>query len=110
MNLIIGGVFAIVVMLIIKQIAAIRNEWEKRSDVRIECDFDCSRYSDTINEMGKNAMGSIKKGIVKKQLLPNDALKHDSNMVLDQYIDFINCSSMYKYLMSAKEQKYNGED
>lgn len=108
MNLVIGGIFGVVTILIVRQIITLRSEWLRYKKADDENEFDSNRYSDRINEIGKSAMDAIEKGMVKKQLLPNDALKHNSNKVLDEYINFVNNSSVYQYLISAKERKYNG--
>lgn len=110
MNLTMGAIFVVVTMLVIKQILALKKEWNKSEQTNIKSEFDFSRYDDKINEIGINAMGAVENGEVKKQLLLNNAQKRDSNKVLDQYISFINNSMLYKYLISIGDQKYNGED
>lgn len=110
MHLLIGSIFVAVLILLMLQIKTLKNDWDKHRKSDREGNLDLNRYPDNVNEVGKRAMDDIKKGIVKKQLLSNDALKHDSNKMLTQYRRFINDSSVYKYLISAKEWKYNGED
>lgn len=101
-------VFAIVIFLIAMQVVTLKREWNKRLYGDTDNGFCADRYSDRINELGLDAMDAIEKGIVRKQLLSNDAREHDSNLVLDQYIAFVDHSSAYQYLISAKERKYNG--
>lgn len=108
MYLIIRITFVAVAILIVKQIMILKKEWNNCTQTCMKSNFNSSRYPDKINEIGKEAMEAVESGKVKKQLLPNDAPKYDSGKTLNQYIEFINSSELYQYLISLKEQKYNG--
>lgn len=65
-------------------------------------------YSKEISEIGEKTMCAVKAGKVKKQLLSNDASEYDSNNALEQYVAFVDQSTVYKKVMSIKEQKFHG--
>lgn len=110
MYLIISIIFTIAILLIAKQLMVIIEQWcDQPHDIN-KNSFDPHLYPDNINAFGINAINFIKTGVVKKQLLSNDAPLHNSTKALNHYIDFINRSSMYQYITSIKERKYNGKN
>lgn len=67
-----------------------------------------SRYSSQVNLLGQKSMEAIERGVIKKQLLLNDAPEHSSDEALDKYIDFLHNTSVYKKIIEVGEIKYHG--
>lgn len=58
--------------------------------------------------VGDCVMLAVKRGTVKKQLLPNNSPKYDSKSALKCYIKFINESKVYDKIVSIKESAFYG--
>ena len=104
MNLIVYAVFGVVILLLLIQFIYIiknaSNNRGKKQNYKV--------YSKEISELGEKTMCAVKAGKVKKQLLSNDAPEYDSNNALEQYVAFVDQSTVYKKVMSIKEQKFHG--
>lgn len=104
MNLIVYAVFGVVILLLLIQfIYIIKNASNNRGKKQNN-----KVYSKEISELGEKTMCAVKAGKVKKQLLSNDAPEYDSNNALEQYVAFVDQSTVYKKVMSIKEQKFHG--
>lgn len=104
MNLIVYAIFGVVILLLLIQfIYIIRNALNNRGKKQNN-----KVYSKEISELGEKTMCAVKAGKVKKQLLSNDAPEYDSNNALEQYVAFVDQSTVYKKVMSIKEQKFHG--
>lgn len=104
MNLIVYAIFGVVILLLLIQfIYIIRNASNNRGKKQNN-----KVYSKEISELGEKTMCAVKAGKVKKQLLSNDAPEYDSNNALEQYVAFVDQSTVYKKVMSIKEQKFHG--
>lgn len=105
MNFIVYGIFGVIILLLLVQFIFIylRNTPNDRSKK-----LNNKVYSKEISELGEKTMCAVKTGKVKKQLLSNDAPEYDSNNALEQYEAFVDQSTVYKKVMSIKEQKFHG--
>lgn len=107
MNLIVYAIFGVVILLLLIQfIYIIRNASNNRE--KKQNNQNNKVYSKEISELGEKTMCAVKAGKVKKQLLSNDAPEYDSNNALEQYVAFVDQSTVYKKVMSIKEQKFYG--
>lgn len=103
MNLIVYVIFGAVILLLLIQFIYIRNASNDRGRKQNN-----KIYSKEISELGEKMMYAVKAGKVKKQLLSNDAPEYDSNNALEQYVAFVDQSTVYKKVMSIKEQRFHG--
>lgn len=67
-----------------------------------------SEYSQHVVDKGNKMMRDTKKGVVKKQLLENNAPVYDSGSTLKHYKDSLTKSSIQRRVFSLDEKPYNG--
>lgn len=87
---------AIIFGLLIKLFATIY----KKSDVNF------SKYPENINKEGYKVMEATRSGKIKKQLLLNDSVIYNSNKALNEYVDFVDKSSVFKKIINMKESRF----
>ena len=51
-------------------------------------------------------MEATRSGKIKKQLLLNDSVIYNSNKALNEYIDFVDKSSVFKKIINMKESRF----
>lgn len=67
-----------------------------------------TQYPQHIVEKGTKMMRDTKKGIVKKQLLENNAPVYNSGKTLKHYRESIKKSSIQRRIFTLNEKPYNG--
>lgn len=104
MNFIIYAVLGVILLLPLVQFIiyfkALSNKTRKEENDKA--------YSKEIYELGKKTMHAVEAGKVKKQLLSNDAPEYDSSNALEQYVNFVEQSTVFEKVMSIKEVKFHG--
>lgn len=106
MNLIIFCVLGDLVALLIAQIRYVlifHNCYKKKL-----IDVEIKQYPDNILEHSEKTIQAVESGIIKKQLIENDAPLYNSGQVLQEYVTFVDNATVYKKVSNLKGSRYNG--
>lgn len=106
MNLIIFCVLGALAALLIAQIRYVlifHKKYKKKSN-----DFNAKKYPDNILEHSEKTIQAVELGIIKKQLIENDAPLYNSGQALQEYVTFVDNATVYKKLSNLKGSRYNG--
>lgn len=108
---VLGGaiiLFVIVSLLFLVQLLFyLNNIFKAKTTKRISKQID-QTYPKEISELGEGTMRAVQHGRLKKHLLSNDAPIYNSNDTANQYIAFVDHSTIYKKVLSVKEIRFHG--
>lgn len=70
--------------------------------------FNAQKYPDNILEHSEKTMKAVELGIIKKQLIENDAPLYNSGQALQEYVTFVDTATVYKKISDLKGSRYYG--
>ena len=97
---IIYALYVILFIVLVLRLGMILLRGNKKKSINV------NNYSEEVLNAGTRAMDAARNGIIKKQLLLNDSDEYNSNNALEEYVVFVEKSSVFRKIANMKESRF----